>query len=158
MDFGEGSRFALDCAALLRTHVGAVVDAYYVWPAGGGDDGCAALRELETFSRREGAWETFSHLGDLDRRGLIRIRGYLTPSGSGQSLISLANEGGYQIILEAAESPVDERFVVHGGFSADAPAQTIALGRCGVSSTPSIAGSTGWSRRRRGSRTSLVKP
>lgn len=125
-DLSQRTREALKDAALLHRRWGTLVDAYYLWenandlPA---DSPARTIRELEAFSKDRGAWQVLDELGELDRSGVVAIRGYLTLARPGQTLSELAVKHGYLGIMygTAADPPPSRTFALHGAPPAFAP-------------------------------------
>ncbi len=118
-DLSKCTREALEDVAHMHQRWGARIDAYYLWtnaPDVPRESPERMMRELEAFSRVEGAWEALDELGALDRTGVVTIRGYLTPSSSEPTLAEHASTYGYLGILYGTTTPPpsSQGFAIHG--------------------------------------------
>lgn len=125
-DLSKCTREALADVAHMHQRWGTRIDAYYLWtnaPEVPSESPDRVMRELEAFSRTEGAWEVLDELGALDRAGLVTIRGYLTPSSSEPTLAEHASTYGYLGILygTAAPPPSSQGFAIHGNLPSRDP-------------------------------------
>ncbi len=129
-DLSECTREVLDDVVHMHHRWGTRVDAYYLWTNAAevsSESPERMLRELEAFSRNEGAWEALDALGALDRTGVVAIRGYLTASPSEPTLAEHAATYGYLGILygTATPPPSSQGFAIHGNLPIPEPGGAI---------------------------------
>lgn len=107
-DLSHRTRDVLAKAKRLRRRWGVTIDVYYLWsiPRGGGaSDADLALAALQSFAHVDGAWDTLDELGAKERAGDVAVRGYVTPSRAGRTILELAFDAGYLAVLDGTDSP-----------------------------------------------------
>jgi hypothetical protein len=115
-DLSDATRTALDCAEELAAD-GASVEVYYRWSASG--DVTSADRvaaELGILSSEPGAIDLLDRMTALQRRGILTVRGCMTPEAhGGSSLSALATRAGYHMVLLGLRRTPEEshRFRLH---------------------------------------------
>jgi hypothetical protein len=119
VDLSSETDDALRCAEELRATRPAAIDVFYLWSDGSATLADAADRAraaIVSFARTFGAWDRLDRLNRLERRGVIRVPGWLTRTcHGGSSLAEIAGREGYDLVVVGLAQPPHRlhRFDLH---------------------------------------------
>jgi nucleotide-binding universal stress UspA family protein len=119
VDLSSETENALRCAEELRVTRPAAIDVFYLWSEGSttlADAADRARAAIVSFARTCGAWDRLDRLDLLERRGVIRVPGWLTRTcHGGSSLTEIAGREGYDLVVVGLAQPPQRshRFDLH---------------------------------------------